>query len=123
MKKIEPLLYKQMKFRKSKYLEVSPASLEKDAQVMYDARGLPVMSDDNSAGSFSFPVTPEEQFKIKFDAIFQVRDRVEFVVKDHLEMAEEQVIKLKHYIRYCGLTFEEILFELRRQIFENNMDT
>lgn len=38
-------------------------------------------------------------------------------------MADDQVIKLKHYIRYCGLTFEDIIFELKRVIFENNLDT
>jgi len=38
-------------------------------------------------------------------------------------MVEDQVVKLKQYIRYCGVTFEEILFELKRLIYENAMDT
>ena len=43
-----------------------------------------------------------------------MRERIEFVVKDHLEMVEDQVSKLRHYIKYCGLTFDDIIFELRR---------
>ena len=31
--------------------------------------------------------------------------------------------KLRRYIRYCGLTFEGIIFELKRVIFENSLDT
>ena len=34
---------------------------------------------------------------------------------------EDQVAKLKYFIRYCGLTFEDIIFELKRQIYENNV--
>ena len=40
-----------------------------------------------------------------------------------MEMVEDQVVKLKHYIRYCGLTFDDIIFELKRVIFENSLDT
>lgn len=43
------------------------------------------------------------------------------MVQDMINMVEEQVIKLKYFIRYCGLTFEDIIFELKRQIFENNI--
>jgi hypothetical protein len=39
-----------------------------------------------------------------------------------MEMVEDQVSKLKHYIRYCGLTYADIIFELKLVIFENNMD-
>ena len=42
------------------------------------------------------------------------RQRVEFVIREHMEYVEDQVIKLKHYIRYCGLTFKDIIFELKR---------
>ena len=40
-----------------------------------------------------------------------------------MEIVEDQVVKLKHFIRYCGLTFEDMLFELKRVIYENAMDT
>ena len=40
-----------------------------------------------------------------------------------MEIVEEQVIKLKHFIRYFGLSYDDVIFELKRMIFENNLDT
>jgi len=43
IKKIQCILYKRIKWKssKDKYLMISPASHEKDEQVVYDEKGLP----------------------------------------------------------------------------------
>ena len=126
VKRIEAILYKRIKFTKAdKFLNVSPASKEKDAQVMYDERGLPSVSEDAAAETptMSYPATPKQMLESDYDEIFRTRERVEFVIKDQMETVEEQVIKLKHFIRYFGLSYDDVIFELKRMIFENNLDT
>lgn len=52
VKRIEPLLYKRMKFKRSQFLQISSASAEKDTQVMYEERGR-LNSDDFSSQPLS----------------------------------------------------------------------
>lgn len=37
-------------------------------------------------------------------------------------MAEIKVTRLRHYIKFHGLTYEEMLFELKRVVYENSLD-
>ena len=108
VKRIEPILYKRMKFPKDPVLRISPASVEKDAQLLFDNRSIPVKAEESS--SYSYPATPRERATVKHDAIFHIRDKIEYVIKDHMEMVEDQVTKLKHFIRYHGLSFDDMLF-------------
>ena len=38
-------------------------------------------------------------------------------------MVEEQVVKLKEWVRYSGMIFEDIIFELKRLKFEKNFQS
>ena len=43
------------------------------------------------------------------------------MIKDHLEMVEDQIINLKEWVRYSGFNFDDIIFELKRVAFERNL--
>ena len=123
VKRIEHTLYKRVHFAyfsQYPYLRVSPASDEKDAQAMYDVRGMPL---DTSGHSYSFLSFVQGRANSKYDEILKLREAIEFVITDHLELVEAQVVTLKNYIVYCGLTFEDMIFELKRSIFEKNLQS
>lgn len=40
-----------------------------------------------------------------------------------MDKVDVQISKLRHFTRYCGLSFVDLIFELKRQIYENQMDT
>ena len=80
--RIERSLYKRMRFKGGNYLRVSPASSEKDAELLYDEKGMPIRTDPSSIQS---QPSPRQKASSKHDAIFLTRERIEFVIKDQIE--------------------------------------
>ena len=51
-----------------------------------------------------------------------LRENIEFVIAEMQDIAEKQITILKTYTEYLGLTFDDILFDLKRFIYLNNLD-
>ena len=41
---------------------------------------------------------------------------------DIIEKANKQILKLKPYVKYIGYNFDDIIFDLRSLLFQNQMD-
>ena len=53
------------------------------------------------------------------DEIQDLKYNIEFVIQEMLDIAEQQLEKLKVYNEYLGLTLEDVLFDLKRTMFLN----
>ena len=47
---------------------------------------------------------------------------IEFVIQEMVDVAEQQIEKLKEYNDYLGISLDDILFDLKRTIFLNQLD-
>ena len=65
-----------------------------------------------------------EQFgpSSNLDEIQEIRNNIEFIIQEITCLAETQLDKLKPYTHYLALTFKDLLFDLKREIYVNQLE-
>ena len=56
------------------------------------------------------------------DQCYILRKQIEFITSDIITRANNQLILMKPYLKFVGYKFDDMIFDLRSLIFQNQMD-
>ena len=121
--KVETVLYQQVKQEGVATLRISNVHEDiisptvRSIQTTYvdapSSSELSSMKSDEKLGEAPAPVVDEIQ---------EIKNDIQFIITDITCMAEKQLEELQPYTFYLGITFEDLLFDLKRLIFINQIE-